>query len=274
MSRLEEYKKKKRQTFKKRALILGFLFLFLLFLITIFSRWQGINISEVAVSGNKIVETESILYLAKADLAGRYFWLFPKSNSFIYPEKKIKKELLQNFQRLSEVNLNIKNEKTLEITVQEREAKYLWCGDKIPEVADESDQKCYFADTDGYIFDNAPYFSGSVYFKFYGDVNGAGNPTGFYFEQEFFQKVISFKDNLEKMNLKPVSFEVKDRDFYFDLSSGGVIIFKKDADYEKLAENLQAAISTEPLKSDFAKKSALLLYIDLRFGNKVYYKFQ
>ena len=46
-----------------------------------------------------------------------------------------------------------------------------------------------------------------------------------------------------------------------------------DSDFEKLAENLQAALMTEPLQSDFKNKFSSLLYIDLRFGNKVYYKF-
>ena len=54
---------------------------------------------------------------------------------------------------------------------------------------------------------------------------------------------------------------------------GPKIIFKKDADLQNIAENLQAALNIEPLKSKFKNKYSLLLYIDLRFGNKVYDKF-
>ena len=57
-------------------------------------------------------------------------------------------------------------------------------------------------------------------------------------------------------------------------TTGPEIIFKTDADFQKIAENLEAALTTEPLLSKFKNNYSSLLYIDLRFGNKVYYKFQ
>jgi len=42
---------------------------------------------------------------------------------------------------------------------------------------------------------------------------------------------------------------------------------------QNIKENLDTALNTEPLKSDFKKKYSSLEYIDLRFGNKVYSKF-
>ena len=52
------------------------------------------------------------------------------------------------------------------------------------------------------------------------------------------------------------------------------IILKADSDFQKVAENLEAALTTEPLQSNFKNKYSSLLYIDLRVKNKVYYKFQ
>ena len=83
------------------------------------------------------------------------------------------------------------------------------------------------------------------------------------------------KEVLEKMNLKLSSFEAKKGDdVEIPLSSGGVIMFKSDADLDKLAENLQAALETEPFKTEFKTKYSSLFYIDLRVDNKVYYKFK
>ena len=83
------------------------------------------------------------------------------------------------------------------------------------------------------------------------------------------------------MGLKPVALYKQDngdiRVFLSKgktLSMGPEIIFKSDTDLETVAENLQAALNTEPLQSDFKNKYSSLLYIDLRFGNKVYFKFQ
>ena len=49
---------------------------------------------------------------------------------------------------------------------------------------------------------------------------------------------------------------------------------KMTSDFQKIAENLQAALATEPLRSDFKNKYSSLLYLDLRYGNKVYFKFK
>ena len=51
------------------------------------------------------------------------------------------------------------------------------------------------------------------------------------------------------------------------------ILFKIDTDLGNIAENLKAALDAEPLKSKIKNFYSTLLYIDLRFDNKVYYKF-
>jgi hypothetical protein len=76
------------------------------------------------------------------------------------------------------------------------------------------------------------------------------------------------------MKLAINSFELlnkEDANFFF--SSLAPIKFKLNSDFENLAENLDAALDTDPFKTEFKNKYALLQYIDLRFGNKVYYKF-
>ena len=55
---------------------------------------------------------------------------------------------------------------------------------------------------------------------------------------------------------------------------GPEIIFKADSDFNQIIENLQSVLTTEPLQTEFKTKYSSLLYIDLRFGNKVYYKFK
>ena len=141
-----------------------------------------------------------------------------------------------------------------------------------------TNNQCYFLDEDGYIIDEAPYFSGEVYFKFYGSSEGLGS----YFSKENFKQLILFKDILISFGLKPVAFYLTnngDAEVFLSkgtshaLTTGPKIIFKQNADFQNIAENLEAALNTEPLKSKFKNKYSSLLYIDLRFGNKVYDKF-
>ncbi len=280
--RLDELKRKRQRVFRNKMLLFGFGILIILFGLSFASRISNINISEVNISGTKIVDAESIKSIVKKDLEGHYFWLFPKTNFLIYPKEKIKRDLASNFKRLKSISLELNDIKTLNVKVVEHEGKYLWCGDVLPEVNNNSDQKCYFLDFDGYIFDEAPYFSGEVYFKFYGltDLND-GNPSGIFFLPELFNKLISLKETLVKIGVKPVALSVLDNgDVEIFLSSvdssmmGPKIIFKSTADFNKIAENLQAVITSKDFVSDFKNKYASLLYIDLRFGNKVYYKFK
>ena len=151
------------------------------------------------------------------------------------------------------------------MSLTERQPKYTWCGETI---SYGKDQKCNFLDEAGFIFDEAPYFSGEVYFKFYGAL------------PKDFAKFISFKQTLETMGLKPVALYVEsDEDMRIFLSTksstsmGPEIIFNSSYDLEKTTENLQTALTTEPLQSNFRNKFSSLLYIDLRYGNKVVYKF-
>lgn len=262
-----------------KFLIIFFGLVFLFALGTYFSRLDGLNISQVEISGNKVIDTSAIDSVIREEISGKYLWLFPKTNVLIYPKSKIKTALENNFSRLSNIEISM-DRKMLKISVSEREAKYLWCGASTG-VQHPTEEKCYFLDDEGYIFDEAPYFSGEVYFKFYGSPDGeAESPAGSYFSQKNFKQLILFKDVVAGMGTKPVMISVlPDGDIEMFLARSGAntlgpkIIFKSDADLKNVAENLQAALATDPLMSQFKNKYSTLLYIDLRFGNKVYFKF-
>ena len=280
--RIAELKKKKRKAFRLKILVyVVFVVVFLLW-IALLSRVSGLNIKTVSVSGNKIVETNEIQKIVKDDLAGNYFFLFPKTNFLIYPKNKIENDLALNLKRLKDISFNSSNAKNLAINVSEYDGKFLWCGTLIPELRSSPGEKCHFMDSSGYIFDEAPYFSGDVYFKFYGPVDGGKIIGGRYLPNNF-TKITNFKKNLEDLNLSPTRFAIfphptgDEGNFWIgggDPTISPALMFNMDSNYEKLAENLQSAIDTEPLKTDIQTKFSSLLYLDLRFGNKVYYKFQ
>lgn len=299
---LLELKKRRHKNFLNKILISFFGFATIVVLSSYLSRLGRMNISEIKIVGNKITDAEKLKAEVEKQIAGKYFWFFPKTNILLYPQETIKTELQNKFKRIKDINLSIKparttgivqsggNNKTLEIFLSERTASYTWCGAKVPEALLPSEgskasggegQKCYFMDSDGYIFDEAPYFSGDVYFKFYGlfDLN-TDNPLGFYFSKQNFKQLISFRDILADIRLKPVALRIVNNEDAEIILLKGVraatepkIIFKMNANIQNIAENLQAALNTEPLQSKFKNKYSSLQYIDLRFNNKVYDKF-
>ena len=282
--RLLELKKKRLKIFLNK------IFLSLVALLVIFaslayiSRLKQLNINEVEIIGNKTEDKEIIETTVKKEITGNYSWFFPKTNIFFYPKDNIKKDLFNQFNRLKSISLSVKN-KMLKVALTERTALYTWCGIEFPEAllvesstskASGKEEKCYFMDEAGYIFDEAPYFSGDVYFKFYGLAN-----FGTYFSKENFRQLIYFKDTLLGIGLKPVSLYILDNgDIKVFLSNSNkaptepYIALKAGSNFQKVAENLEIALSAEPLQSNFKNKYSSLLYIDLRFGNKVYYKFK
>lgn len=277
--RLLELKKRKRRVFIRKFLLCLFAFLAVLALLVYISRITIFNISSVEITGNKLIETETIKTVVEKEITGNYFWFFPKTNIALYPQNNIKNRLHDEFKRLKDINFSIEsdgNSKILAVSLSEREALYTWCGENLPEVEIKLEEySCYFMDDGGYVFDQAPHFSGEVYFRFWGPL------AGFYFSTDVFGKVVAFKDFLLNMAIKPTSVYLKkDGDVEIYLSANILppnapkIIFKKDFNLEKLSENLQAALNTEPLQSNFKNKYSSLLYVDLRYGNKVYYKFR
>jgi len=279
--RLLELKKKRRITLMRKIFFIIFLLFLVLVGLSFLSKWENFNISDIEISGNKIIETKVIEDVVKENISGNYFWFFPKTNFLFYPQNKIEIELKDKFKRIKNVFVNDKNIKTLSVLVEERTALYTYCGVAVDLVPELQNQKCYFIDEDGYIFDEAPYFSGGIYLKFYGVVdNNEENPSGSYFFPSYFKKLITLKETLNKIGIKPVAFSIednKDVNVFLSFSStqiGPKIIFKLDSDFEKIIENLQSVLTTEPLQTEFKTKYSSLLYIDLRFGNKVYYKFR
>lgn len=273
--RLLELKKRRQRTILFKILTSFFIFFLLFILLVYLSHLPSLNITEIEILGNKVVDTEILKNSVKDVIAGKYLWLFPKTNILIYPQNAIKNELQNKFKRINDVKSSIINNQILEISLLEREAKYTWCGTTIDLSAME---KCYFLDDSGYIFAEAPFFSGEVYFKFYGYVD---NPLGSYFSKENFKQLVSFKDALISLGLKPTALFIKNNEeaeviLSKENSSTTLpkIIFRTDANFQNIEENLGAALNTEPLKSKLKEKYSSLLYIDLRFGNKVYDKFQ
>ncbi len=270
--RLAEFKKKKRRIFVRKVLVVVFLFLTVFLGLGYAAQWQKFNIQNIEVLGNKVVETKEIEALAREELSGEYFWLYPKTNFLIYPKKKMSEKLTGNLKILKDISVRLSGNQLLQISVSEREAKYTWCGATIP--ANFAEAECYFMDQNGYIFTRAPYFSGDVYFKFFGPI-GERSPEGVSFAPAYFQNLISFRDAVAELELGLSFMSVAEVEAELYLSSaradkGPKIIFKLDSNLEKTLENLKLVIASEDIKN----KLSSLQYIDLRFGNKVYYKFK
>jgi hypothetical protein len=90
--------------------------------------------------------------------------------------------------------------------------------------------------------------------------------------------LVDFSSLIEKV--EPVLFPVRsillDEEgdvTFFNENGSSFVKFSSTSDSNKVWSNLVSAIDTEPLKGKLEKHKADLLYLDVRFGNKVFYKF-
>lgn len=274
-----ELLRKKRKRHHAIAVILFFLFVGLVIGLSYLSKYPKFVISEIKVEGTHIIDPQAVEALVRADIGGNYIYLFKKANIFIFPEKKLRADILKTFQRTDKLEIKRAGFRGLVINITERSGSYLWCGANVPTDKSLEGDNCYFLNTDGYIFDTAPYFSGEVYFKFYAPLGEGVAPMGAYvLPKDTFKDIITLADGVTALGLHPVSIVMSDENQYEmylsrTATSTPKILFNKENDVSLILTNFIAAYNKPEFKKEVMDKYNTLSYIDLRFKNKVLYKF-
>lgn len=274
-------KRNKQIKFRRRRIInrtiIFFVIVFFIFGLFVWGlHSEKIRISNISIQGNSVVLSKDIKTEISKLLVGNYFWIFPKNDIFIYPKQQIKKDILKTFSRIDKVEIKMADLNTIDVVVNERVPFALWCGNSLYETGRTILDKCYFLDKNGFIFIQAPDFSGNVYFEFYGVVKN-GNVGQQFLPKKEFERIISFKDLLINANIKVNKFLIDknngDYTFYLNNKDKTEIFFNKSEDFNKMFYNLKSAINTKT--SDTGEKNIFknLKYIDLRFKDKVLFKF-
>jgi len=177
--------------------------------------------------------------------------------------------LLSEIKTIQDLNISWNGWGKVQIQIDERKPHSVWCGND-PKALDQS---CFFVDQEGYIYNKAPIFSGSVFIKNYGDCADC-EPIGKYFLDKFlYTELFNLISILAENDLKVISLIYEEGDFKFVLESGPILIFNNENsqfgenDFERVFTNLFTAIATKDL--DINTEAENIEYIDLRFDNKI-----
>ena len=273
-------REQKRAVFKRRCIIIGVAFVIFVTGLAFLSRIKAFAITDITVSGNSVVETDAIKQIVEERIMGSYLHMFSRSDFLIYPRRRITRGIMDSSLRISSVHVSLVGRHAISIAVTEREPAFIWCGIELP--TDAVAQQCYFLDKDGFAFAQAPYFSGDVYFKFYGSLGADGSALGAQFlDPATVASVYEASQSFRDFGWKPYALATKDNgDYELSIESSGKdpsaypkLLFRKANDFAKIKDNLMAAIAVEPFATKIKKDFGNLKYIDLRYDNKVYYKF-
>ena len=229
-----------------------------------------VTITSVRVKGAEVADTRDIASRAEAMLQGSYFFIFPKANFFLYPKSAIVRDILASDTRLESANISRSGAEVV-VAIIEHRPTYLWCDTTGGKPMDENaglDEKCFFANSEGYVFAEAPSFSGHVYVVLRGPLYGEGaDPRGKrYLPTPQFTKISELISLLSAKNIVSRSVRAMGSgDYALSVKEGTEVRFSIAQEASRLAENLQSAAAVLADKKQPE-------YIDLRFGNKVFYK--
>lgn len=250
--------RRKRMRTRLTLVSLGAL-VFLLILVVGLTHLPFLQVREVEVSGAKTLATSTIAGYLHEQIAGYYLFVIPKRNIFIYPKRAIADGLLMRFPELRAADVHAGDFHTIAAEVVEREPKALWC---------QGDQ-CYFMDQTGVVY---AYSNGEEKFVSYrGRTEGESLPRQ-YLTEEVFGSLFALADAIsQKLPDTPVEGVAVDAqlDAEATLSNGFALKFALGDAGGDVFERFSLALTSGPFLenglSDFQ-------YLDLRFGDKLYYK--
>ena len=233
-------------------------------------RYEEINIVNIFVSGNEVIEKNEISKLAEEKLQGSKYFIFPNRNIFLYPKFELTNAIKDLSPDVLSASVNFKDLKSISISVVERQPFALWCGNSYEFNIDHL--KCYFLDKEGFIFDEAPQFSGNAYIRYFGTTSEP------YLRSQFlnpilFQALSRLTAELKKKGFETVSVNYKSSgEIIINLETGSQLIFSEKTDYGRIVTYLSELVLSKEFKGINELGKLNVSYVDFRFGNKIFYK--
>ncbi len=232
-----------------------------------------LTIQNIIVSGNSVIPTQEVVDIAHAALQGKYVKLFSKANFLWYPKNEILNNLRTTYSWLDTVSINRTNLTTIEIKIKERVPIAVWCG-----VSSARPIPCKLVDKEAYIFAPAPDFAGPAYLRLYGPLSAPALRGAKFFSDQGFEHMLSFTKSLSEIDLRPVAAEVelasaKD-EYSVVLESGSHINVQVADNVPTILSNLKSLLAQKLFAESAVRHFSNLVSLDMRFGNKVFYKFK
>jgi len=238
------------------------------------SGLSQVTVKSVEVEGNASMSSSAIASTTVGFLSGRYYFTVAKSNAFFYPKETIENYIYTSFPQIEKASVGLKNFQTLKISITERQPKALLCKSVSLEIISSGEKdSCFIFDSKGFIFASSTELGSASpkMIKFWSKLP-QGEPIGQQFlSGERLGELFELTKNVSAFGFAITDFrDREDGAKEAVLSAGERLIFSDDTDLKAAIANFQAIIGDQVLgvSNIFSK----LDYIDLRFGNKVYYK--
>jgi hypothetical protein len=251
---------------KRRYVIAGLLFALVLVALVgacLVANANFLQITSTEVSGAQHIPQSAIIAAVSHDLNGKYAGLFSHANIFLYPKTRIQHDLLALYPTLSNAEVRAQNFHTISVAVTERTAEATWCG-----TSPDAQGSCVSLDDTGLAYANAPDQATSTYF---GPLPAGPLPKQFLTPASFRSLsalVATFAQKVTPDAVESVTVD-ENNDVTLSFSPGYKLLFSLNDDSGAVFQHFTLVLTSAPFLSHSLNDFE---YIDLRFGDKVYYK--
>jgi cell division septal protein FtsQ len=245
----------KKSTLKKilrfSAITLGFLFVGVFVYGYFGTPW--FTITSVSFTGVEETSLDEVQSVTKKTLSGKRLFFFPNNKIFTYPTHTLTKNIKEVLPNTDTVSFHISGLHTLEATVTPYVPLL-----RLP---------------DGEAID-----ARGIIYKEQHDITALPLLTfasGTVVTSRLLASLVELNQKINTIAFPITAIAI---DEYGDITlrsdeTQGSIRIRGDADFKKVWSTLVSALDTDPLKTMMKTDKSALEYIDVRFGNKVFYKF-
>ncbi len=274
--------------------------LLVLYALFVLASWLSYRpvfaLTNVKVSGAHAISNSEVQSIAESALHTRLLYRVDRNNMLLYPTTAVLSEIKSKYPRIKDAQLKFDDRHKLTISVEEYLPAMLYCmgfenfkesvAPKKEEVAsttessepstDESQSlsTCYFADERGYVFATAPNYAGYPFIAIVASstlLTKGTSPVGtFALDAETFHNIERFISELNTIGYTTHAVELlKEHDIRIKTDKPWDILWTTTKDPAESIKNLGLVL--ESIKKD-KKAEGEMTVIDLRFGNKIFYR--
>ncbi|KND47259.1 MAG: hypothetical protein AB199_02425 [Parcubacteria bacterium C7867-004] len=254
--------KKVRKERKKAMLIFFGILSAILILIGFYVVWlPTLRINEVEASG---LHAEEVRGVALRATYGTHLFIIPRNSIFFIPESDIRKAVLGAFPDIEAISLSASNLNTLTLTSTPRALVFEWCGTSI-----EAASICYSANAEGLVFAEVPQGAATTsVLKVYGPLDreiGDSPLRARVSVANRLPEVLRMIRAVETLGSDVTALAIREDEADLYLLSGTRVTYVIGR--EEQAAGLAASVFPQLNLNDGS-----VLYVDLRFDGKVYYR--
>lgn len=259
---------RRRQTRNAYLIAIGVVILCVLGAVVYLFWRPEVRIAEVAS------EDASLAELAKQELEGTYWFLFPRDSIFFYPEKRIRESILAAHPRYSAVSITRSGFDAIKISTVSRTTAFWWCG--TPEEGSANDLNCYEADAEGFVFApvtldvSASTTPDLLALRLYAELEADPGSEGYPLRARIqslgsIPDVLRFVKAMKELGVSVVSLAIRadEADVFDESGTRLTYVIGREADAVRLAASVLPSL-------DIA--GGAIEYVDLRFSGKAYLK--